>query len=119
MYFNINVNVFIILIKVHLLVSELCMPMHVLGGSSALSRMLYRNLYVAFDLLVLKSSDMPLTYICKILSSNLALARVKIIEAFRNHTSIPSIPGVGSDKLRGLSPRANYTDRAASAGRRS
>jgi len=57
-------------------------PMPVLGASSAPRHMLYRNLYAAFDLLVLKSSDMPLTHICKMLRSNLGLARVKIIEAF-------------------------------------
>jgi len=41
-----------------------------------------RNLYAALDLLVLKSSDMSLTHICKMLRPNLDLARVKIIETF-------------------------------------
>jgi hypothetical protein len=62
------------------------LPTHVLGASFALRHMFYRNLYAAFDLLVLKSSDMPLTNIYKILSSNLRLARVKISEASRNPT---------------------------------
>ena len=71
--------------------------MHALVAFFALRHVLYRNLYVAFDLLVLKSSDMPLTHICKILISNLGLARLKISEAFRNpHQSLLSL-GVCSD----------------------
>jgi hypothetical protein len=54
--------------------------MHVLGASSALRHIVYRNLQVALDLLVLKYSDVSLTHIFKILSSNLGLIRVKISE---------------------------------------
>jgi hypothetical protein len=57
-------------------------PKVVLGASSAPHHMLYPSLYAAFDLLVLKSCDMPLAHISNMLRSNLGLARVKIIEAF-------------------------------------
>jgi hypothetical protein len=58
---------------------------------------MYLNLYVAFGLLVLKPSDMPLTHICEILSSNLCLAQVKLIDVLGNpHESFLS-PGVCPD----------------------